>query len=89
MTRWEYKTVLRSRGWPTRGKKDVYVRGTDWDIDTDEVLALGEEGWELVSVVPISNVLGSYGQWWGAGGETSDYAGFTNEQLWVFKRPKE
>lgn len=87
MQRWEYKSVLRTRGWPAPKKNEAFVSGGSWNVDLESIFALGNEGWELVSIVPISNVQGNKQTWWGAGGETSDFAGFTNEQLWVFKRP--
>lgn len=52
----------------------------------EEVLAVADDGWILDSVVPmIGPVVGSPG-----GTETvgSKYAPYTNEQLWIFKRPK-
>lgn len=46
----------------------------------DEILAMvnamGTDGWELVNVVPGSNLGGAHS------------AGFTSERVWVFKRPK-
>lgn len=72
MQKWEYKWVFRSRG----GK---YNKGMDdWNVDVTAVLPrFGDEGWELVSVVPRSSYPGD--QW----------AGITSEELWVFKRPKQ
>ena len=59
----------------------VFLRATQWEPDFDLTVA-GENGWELVSVVPGSGVAG------GSGESSSDFAGFTNERLWIFKRPK-
>jgi len=39
---------------------------------------LGEEGWELIAAVPRSSVIIGTGLG----------AGFTSDELWVFKRPK-
>ena len=60
---------------------------------------LGEQGWELIAVEPRSNIIGGVSRTYGftaniiGGGKTegysTDYAGFTNEDLWVFKRPKD
>jgi len=44
---------------------------------------LGDEGWELVAISSRSGYLGGYG-----GNTSPDYAGFTNNEIWVFKRPK-
>lgn len=60
---------------------------------------LGEQGWELVSVTPRSGLTGGRSEIYGftanivGGGKTegssTDYAGFTSEEMWVFKRPKD
>ena len=88
MTTWEYKTVYRSRGWDVDkpgDPKNSWMAGTDWDIDIEKKLKeLGEEGWELVAVTPRSGYLG--GKW--SGYVSVDFAGFTSEELWVFKREK-
>ena len=79
MQKWEYKLVLRTRGWE-RNKGLLAEEGfhsTGWNLNIEEMLpGLGNDGWELVAVTPRS---GNYGQTW---------AGMTNEELWVFKRPK-
>lgn len=70
MQKWEYKVVERKR---TYG----FFAGLQEDINVEELLPqLGEEGWELVNVVPISSDYGEH------------RAGFTSEEKWVFKRPK-
>jgi hypothetical protein len=49
MQRWKYKTVYRSREWESQG--GVQHSLNSWDLDIEEILsALGEEGWELVSI---------------------------------------
>jgi len=91
MQKWEYKTIVRYRGWEKdKNNKDAPWRvAGDWDVDID-VVKLGDEGWELMAVVPRSGVLGDYER-----GEYrrvasyADYAGFTSEELWVFKRTKQ
>lgn len=85
MQKWEYKTIVRSRGWdkPKRGGLlgCAYMAATDWDLDPNSFLKeLGDDGWELVAVTPRSSVLGGTGE--------VDYAGFISQELWVFKRPK-
>ncbi len=47
-----------------------------WNRDViEEAERLGKEGWELVGVSPRASVGGASG------------AGFTSEEVWVFKRP--
>jgi len=93
MQKWEYLLLVRQRSFEiVKGKPWYYAGGWVNDIgdkrydDIGKLLeTLGNEGWELVSVSPRS----SY-----AGGttvqvnQTDDYAGFTDTELWVFKRPK-
>jgi hypothetical protein len=73
MQKWEYRWLLE-----TRGANSIIEGGLgkQWNGDMNLIVQWGEEGWELVSVVPRS----------GVGGE--NWSGFTNEQLWIFKRPK-
>jgi hypothetical protein len=90
MQRWEYKTILRSRGWDEDkdSPRAKWLVGTDWNVDiVKELEKLGNEGWELVAVSSRSSYLGGHksGSMWGY---SDDYAGFTNQELWVFKRPK-
>jgi hypothetical protein len=88
MQKWEYLPILRSRVWDAieskglLGKSTDWYKGTNWNMDIIQKLKeLGDQGWELVSVTPRSSYLGSNS----AG---SDFAGFTSDELWVFKRPK-
>jgi hypothetical protein len=46
---------------------------------------LGDEGWELVDVVPVSNHLGGATT---QGYGTRDMAGYTSQLTYYFKRPK-
>jgi hypothetical protein len=73
MKKWEYKYELR--------KRDAVARKWDNDI-ASKLNGLGAEGWELVGISPRSGDMNS--------GElcTNHYstAGFTTEELWVFKR---
>ena len=103
MQKWEYKTILGNRGWE-KYQKDAHTEedfcwgaltdgmaqttdadgktGTQAEQDLGALLeALGNDGWELVAVVPRPSALGLVG--------AADYAGFTNQELWVFKRPKQ
>lgn len=84
MQRWEHKTVLRHCGWQEM-KGYAYMQRTEWLPPIDEVLALGQEGWELVAAVPLSGILGGQEtvDW-----KSDDFAGFTTDQLWVFRRPQ-
>ena len=70
MQPWEYKVLHRVR--PIRTGK---VGGWDEPI-VAELPALGDEGWELVTVITRSSE---------PGGIT---AGITTDEMWVFKRPK-
>jgi len=54
MQKWEYKTILRSRGW--KGTTRGYATAGDWDLHPDSFLKeLGDNGWELVAVTPRSD----------------------------------
>ena len=70
MQPWEYKVLHRVR--QIRAGK---VSGWDEAI-VSELPALGEEGWELVTVITRASE---------PGGIT---AGITTDEMWVFKRPK-
>jgi hypothetical protein len=70
MQPWEYKVLHRVR--PIRAGK---IGSWDEPI-VSELPALGDEGWELVTVITRSSE---------PGGIT---AGVTTDEMWVFKRPK-
>lgn len=71
MQKWEYKIVMCQRN-------AGFFSGYEWDRDMEEILPqLGDEGWELVSVIPESSA-------WG-----ENNSGATTEEKWVFKRLKE
>jgi hypothetical protein len=95
---WEYKTILRSRGFAAA--EENVQRAGEWDSWSEDgkrlpspvdirakLTQLGEQGWELVSVTPRSSVLGGH-ETTDDGGVSSDYAGFTSDETWVFKRLK-
>jgi Domain of unknown function (DUF4177) len=91
MQKWEYKVVLRMRG--AKEANSEYKVADPWNIDIEnELPKLGEEGWELVSISPRSNRFGGHHATRGITPphhEGWDYAGFTTEEEWVFKRPKD
>lgn len=62
--------------WETRWR-DCKSGGsaTEWDKNLDFLAAFGAEGWELVCIVPRSSQT------------APQRAGFTDAELWVFKRP--
>ena len=89
MQRWEYKTILRSRGWGKDDRDAQWLAGTEWNVNIDKSLEeLGNDGWELVSVTPRSSYLGGHHEGSSFVNYSDDYAGFTSNELWVFKRPK-
>lgn len=81
LQRWEYKFLYRERSLKSDsyfGSTVVVMEAAKWnprDLES-QVKKLGEEGWELISVVPRSSFGGP------------DEAGFTTDETWVFKRPK-
>jgi hypothetical protein len=90
MQQWEYKTLFRSRGWasPKDPPKAPYLEATRWDVDISQKLVeLGDEGWELVTVTSRSDYLGGK-EGTNAYNLALDFAGWTSNELWVFKRPK-
>jgi len=83
--RWEYRFLVRSRGikgsvgaalGALAGTTRDYANATEWEDLETKVSYLGENGWELVNIIPRSSIAGSVGD------------GFTTDELWVFKRPK-
>ena len=91
MTNWEYKTVNRTRGWhtATEPRDATWKIAGDWDVDIDKVLKeLGDKGWELVAVTSRSSYAGGYREGTAFVNYMTDYAGFTDGETWIFKRPK-
>ena len=76
MKKWEYKTEFRKRD----------AKSKHWDNDILGKLGeIGMEGWELVSISPRCGDIDS-------GNFKFVYhntAGYTDEELWVFKRQVE
>jgi hypothetical protein len=92
-TKWEYRTISVVRAaehgaeWTrwfetaTEGRREL-----PRPVDTQaKIAALGEEGWELVGVTPISSNTGGHTT---QGYGSSDMAGFTSQLSYFFKRPK-
>lgn len=70
MVKWEYRVFHRTRPVGNHGPGG-------WDENVVAQLPqLGEEGWELVSIVTRASQVGSL------------MAGVTTDEIWVFKRPK-
>ena len=70
MQKWEYKIITCKR-------ETGFFSTYEWDKDIEAMLPeLGEEGWELVNIVPISSA-------WG-----ENKTGSTTEEKWIFKRSK-
>jgi hypothetical protein len=100
MQQWEYTTLLRKRLWDKKregfefGNKQGYLNASAWEYYADgqkvtgslkQLLeSYGSQGWELVAVSARSSRLGG-----DASMMSFDYSGFTDEEEWVFKRPKE
>lgn len=93
---WEYKVIFRYRGFEGARQGENFQRAGDWyawsdnakDLPTpvdmvEKLTELGDQGWELVSVTARSGYLGGL-EIHAAG----DFAGFTSDEIWVFKRPK-
>ena len=85
MQKWEYLYIIRERSWEKNGhagkwQTKFYPSQENIGNDPDDFMAvLGDQGWELVSVWPVSSYVGM-----GAG----DSAGFSDQEKWVLKRPK-
>jgi hypothetical protein len=80
MTRWEYKSVTVARAARVAGDWTIWVEDDKPLPGPVSLLAkwrvLGEQGWEMISAIPISNHCTS-----------TDTAGFTSQVTYVFKRP--
>jgi hypothetical protein len=82
MQKWEYLFVLRDREYDSNHKigewnvSFIPPQGRTGNKPSEFLPALGEQGWELVSVWPLSDISGD------------GWAGYTSVEKWVFKRPK-
>ena len=107
MQKWEYKLVFRCREWAELRKNLLPLWAGDWKTVMEDDTAkeidiiaymneLGEQGWELVSIVAESGIHGGASTIHGSTtpilgeirGLSTDYAGFVNEEKLIFKRPK-
>jgi hypothetical protein len=74
MPKWEYRVLLRAR---TITRTEVGEEIGQWDKNLiPELPALGEDGWELVTVISRSS------------DPHGGRGGVTTEEQWIFKRPK-
>jgi len=71
MQKWEY-LILKRNTTP----EGVFKNNVEWEPDPD-LNALGEDSWELINLVPSSDV---HGEGW---------SGMTTQIKYYFKRPKE
>jgi hypothetical protein len=91
--KWEYRWVILSRAAETNAE---WVRWFEVSAEGSRTLAgpinsaakvaeLGEQGWELVSVTPMSNHLGGATT---EGYGSRDMAGYTSQLTYYFKRAR-
>ena len=98
--KWEYKRIFARRRWEpvedSQGQPGEYSTGTRFEFQDDErnpvddfsayLEKLGDDGWELVAVLPLSNYVGAPEI---HKGFEHELAGFTSHCTYYFKRPKE
>ena len=93
---WQYKRIFARRKWEEMPDgSEAIAAGTRFEFIDDEhspiddfsahLDNLGEDGWELVAVVPLSNYVGDPEI---QNGSTHELAGFTSHCTYYFKRPK-
>ena len=70
--RWEYKRINRTR--KIKGSFRTGLTYNAWSSEVDEN-TLGDEGWELVTIVPYAS--------------DCNAEGYTTDEMWIFKRIKE
>lgn len=69
MQKWEYFVIK------TRREGHLSLNKYEWNPNID-LTKYGDEGWELISVVPVEDAPGGY-------------SGVTNQLIYYFKRLKE
>jgi len=54
MEQWEYKTIKLQ--FIMKNKKGLFNLGMDWLVENfdEELNKLGEQGWELISTIPLA-----------------------------------
>jgi len=87
--RWDYKAITLFRTWGETSWSQWFETSGDTQVSlpqpispTKKLRELGMQGWELVSVTPLSGASGGTG----ASGY-SDIAGFTTHVTYFLKRP--
>jgi hypothetical protein len=87
---WEYKVINGTRVTNAVEGTEKFRRADSWswfengkEVSFD-MNQLGGQGWDLVSAIPISSWAGR----WQVNGESSNYAGFTTDITYTFKRLK-
>jgi hypothetical protein len=92
MQKWEYKIVKRTRNWAATDKDSFCFEGGEFEngvTKSDDdfgmfINSMGDDGWELINVIPESDFLGGH-----YSSSSGDYAGFTSTEKYLFKKPKE
>lgn len=88
---WEYKCIVIVRAAKSNADWSDWAEVTGEQVKTlsqpvmvpKKAKELGDQGWELISVTPVSNNAGGSG-----GSGYNDLSGFTSQILYWFKRPK-
>jgi len=84
MQAWEYTSLIIARGAINNGQFSVWYEATGENVKElslpvsvpAKAQELGNQGWELISVTPVSNHT------------STGTAGFTSQIIYIFKRPK-
>ncbi len=98
---WEYKYIYLAREPSSNAEWSAWVEGSAEGLKRlpgkvsmeSKAKELGDQGWELVSVTPVSGATGgskpcAYSGPGPGAGCYSDYAGFTDGLEYRFERPK-
>jgi hypothetical protein len=89
ITKWEYKCIVIVRQGRSNADWSDWAEMTGTEVKTlalpvavpKRASELGEQGWELFTITPVSNNAGG-------ANSSSDLAGFTSQILYWFKRPR-